>query len=205
MDRFMMLSPSGNTSPYMKKLHLLVPCLSALVLSTPLASAQELKKADSLSPEDLGIKKYTFEVEAPEGCVIVFREEEYRDDQQVGIRELITHSSKQKHIETVLFFDWTKLGGDWTKRQFTLRTSSGDRNLAAGSLQFHEWRLDPPSLKFVINHAEAPTPFATTFLLSMTVERYETVKKRIPNLPPQRKDSGWTYADSKNLRGKSRD
>src|SRR5262245_25772917 len=50
------------------------------ILLAHFASGQELKQADTLSPGDLGIKKYTFEAQAPEGSVVVFREEEYRDD-----------------------------------------------------------------------------------------------------------------------------
>ena len=183
----------------MKRWFLPLLLAATSVLSAITSSAQELKKPAYLDPEDLGIVKYVFEAEAPEGSVIVFCKEEYRDDRRMLWHETITHQSDGKHSEAVMLIDWATLRGTYN---FTLKTSTGIRNVDSGSLTFRGWRGTPPTLTLVITDSEAKTPYATTFVFTMRVEPYDEVKKRVPSLAEPKKDTGWTYSKIYERNGK---
>jgi len=163
-----------------------------LVLLSAAACGPQAKQAASLSPEDLGAKKYVFQALAPKGSVVVFRQEEYSNADLVRRYETISNTPREKHVENVLFIDWTILRGRTT---YTLKTDTGGGELTSVVWRGSQFSEKPPKFEIVFEETKdgKGTHIVRTFIFSMANEKYEDVKKRIPALPNDPLN-GWTYS-----------
>jgi len=174
---------------------------AALVICGSL-QAQEVRPADTLTPEDFGATKFVFEATAREGEVVVFRQDEYRDDGKLRNRfEGISNPTKlgEKHMEYVLLINRGFFAGQDLSGPYVIRTRSGTVNVEAsrlGSTQFNnpdKGSGKPAQATIVFETVKDGKNLKRTFIYSIFVEPYASVKQRHPKLPDDL-SHGWGYS-----------
>jgi len=170
-------------------------CVLICCLSPAAAFAQQARQADTLSPEDLGAKKYVFQSKAPKGSVVVFRTDQYENDRLIYRFESISNTPSEKDTEKVVFIDWTRIRGT---RAYALITNGGNGEPPPG-LAMHtiNFSVHPAMFKIVFDNLQynpqKEPKTAMTYVYAMANERYEDVRRRVPELP-QLSSNAWTYA-----------
>lgn len=157
-----------------------------LMLLSATAFSQQLKKAKTLSPEDLGIQKYIFQCTPKKGFVVIFRIDEYADARLVSSFEVVTNGLD---TQTLLLIDSQKLKNlvdgtpglgyppSGTRVSYVFLMAGGSEVIRGFNLR--EWPSNnpkKPKLKFVFENPK--THLAKTFIYTMTSERYEDVEKQ---------------------------
>ena len=171
--------------------------IASFLLIGAAAISQEVRLADHLAPEDLGIQKYIFESKAPAGSVVVFRRDEYQDDRLVTRREIVSNTPTEKKVQSVLFIDWSvlKIGNG-----FELRGGGFDP-LALLTARPSSSGFNAGTLEFKFDDAIDGRPMVRRVVFTMSHEKYADANQRIPQLRTDRSTT-WSYLHSPTITSK---
>jgi hypothetical protein len=176
----------------------------ALLLIGGSLRAQEVRRADSLTPEDFGATKFLFEAAPHEKQVVVFRQDEYLDGKLRSRFERIFNPSKpgEKDTEYVLLIDRGFFSDQFSRGPYVVQTRTGSIKVDSSKLVSTAWDNTgkvsgkPVEAKVIFNTTHDGKTSERKFVYSIFIEGYDSVKQRHSKLPEQSDGTGWTYADS---------
>ena len=160
-------------------------CAVSLGLLAAGGLAQEIRPADTLQPDDLGMKKWTFTAEEQPGEVVVFQWERYLDAKLISRAGIISKGRAQRQPDYALLVDlgfFTNVPRDGC----LLKTPSNTFRLQGLQLLESAWASGgngPPYLTLVFQDPFNESTPRTKFVFTMWAEAFETVKARHPELP----------------------
>ena len=165
------------------------------------AQQAEVHATDTINPADLGIRKWVFEAKAKPGSVVVFRERAYRENKLERTYELIIHRPGETCSASVLLLDHDFLSGESGSGNYTVKADCTGGTLARRVLHnaiFGSCGQTPDQqvmIGFATNKDEMLRDDKPQKVLrleyDLRTEDYETLKKRIPDLPTP--DSGFVW------------
>jgi hypothetical protein len=147
------------------------------------------KEAEALSPSDLGVGKFVFEVKVPADKVMVLRMTEQEQGRKGSrVLESIQYTDGGVGRQVVLMFDSSEFPfGERGPDQVRIKAQAATNTY--GKHTCKSWSMRPGRLTLVLSHPDG----ATTITYDCFLEEYAAAKKRVPTLSDAKRGETWTH------------
>ncbi|MEO8206483.1 MAG: hypothetical protein ABI615_09905 [Chthoniobacterales bacterium] len=177
--------------------------LAVFPLTAAFAQSTNWQKAEYVAADVMGVKNYSIDASPPVGKVFVVRQTETKQNKETGIQEMLAYTGGNRVRLYVVFYDPETFVFATPEmkqeRRLMIRTqivgSTSAQSGWVGPVVGKGWAwgatVGPQGVTF--NFTD-PKEKKTSVTYTTSIEDYESVKKRIPDLPsisdPNRK---WGY------------